>query len=97
VRFACGVAWAESQSHSAVTDDTVTVPARRRIDARVKGFGELMSVLAEHTDDPTGSCPLALETDKNLIVVALQAAGLTVHAINPRATQASRKTRAKAA
>jgi len=29
--------------------------------------------------------PVAIETDKNLIVVALQAAGLTVFPINPRA------------
>jgi len=43
-----------------------------------------MGLLAEHTDDPA-AVPVAIETDKNLIVVALQAAGSTVFAINPRA------------
>jgi transposase len=43
-----------------------------------------MSLLAEHCTDPT-SVPVAIETDKNLIVAALQAAGVTVFAINPRA------------
>ena len=43
-----------------------------------------MGLLAEHADDPA-SVPVAIETDKNLIVTALQAAGLTVFAINPRA------------
>ena len=41
-------------------------------------------MLAEHAEDPT-LVPVAIETDKNLIVVALQAAGLAVFAINPRA------------
>jgi len=40
--------------------------------------------LAEHCTDPS-SVPVAIETDKNLIVVALQSAGFTVYAINPRA------------
>ncbi len=57
---------------------------RRRIDTGVAGFGELMLLLAEHCDDPA-SVPIAIETDKNLIVVALQTAGLTVFPINPRA------------
>jgi transposase len=43
-----------------------------------------MGLLAEHAADPV-SVPVAIETDKNLIVAALQAAGLTVFAINPRA------------
>jgi hypothetical protein len=43
-----------------------------------------MATLAEHVEDPT-AVPLAIETDKNLIVVALQAAGLTIYPINPRA------------
>jgi transposase len=57
---------------------------RRKIDTGVAGFGELMSLLAEHCEDPSG-VPVAIETDKNLIVVALQTAGLTVFPINPRA------------
>jgi Transposase len=46
-----------------------------------------MALLAEHVDDADqlASVPIAIETDKNLLVVALQAAGMTVFAINPRA------------
>jgi hypothetical protein len=38
----------------------------------------------EHAEDPT-SVPVAIEIDKNLIVVALQATGLKIYPINPRA------------
>ena len=58
--------------------------ARRRIDVGVAGFTELMILLTEHSADP-GEVPVAIETDKNLLVVALQAAGFTVFPINPRA------------
>ena len=39
-----------------------------------------MALLAEHTKDPR-SVPVAIETDKNLIVVALQTAGLRIYPI----------------
>ncbi len=68
----------------AIIDEHGKVVGRRRIDTGLPGFTELMALLAEHTENPT-SVPVAIETDKNLIVVALQAAGLTVFAINPRA------------
>jgi Ethanolamine utilization protein EutJ (predicted chaperonin) len=80
----CGIDWAEAHHDVAVIDHAGQVLARRRIDTGVKGFGELMATLAEHVKDPT-AVPLAIETDKNLIVVALQAAGLTIYPINPRA------------
>ena len=72
---ACGVA---------VLDGNGTALERRRIDTGVLGFGQLMMMLTEHAQDAT-EAPVAIETDKNLIVVALQAAGLTVYAIDPRA------------
>lgn len=80
----CGIDWAEAHHDVAVLDETGRVLGRRRIDTGVTGFGELMSLLAEHTED-VASVPVAIETDKNLIVVALQAAGLEVFAINPKA------------
>ncbi len=80
----CGIDWAEGHHDVAVLDDVGRVLGRRRIDTGVTGFSELMSLLAEHAEDPS-SVPVAIETDKNLIVVALQAAGLAVFAINPRA------------
>jgi len=80
----CGIDWAEGHHDVAVLDDAGRVLARRRIDTGITGFSELMSLLAEHAEDPV-TVPVAIETDKNLIVVALQAAGLAVFAINPRA------------
>jgi transposase len=58
--------------------------ARRRIDTGVRGYGELLQLRAEHVDEPT-AVPIAIETDKNLLVVALQHTGFIVYAINPRA------------
>ena len=80
----CGIDWAEAHHDVAVMDGDGTVLGRRKIDTGIVGFGELMSLLAEHCEDPT-VVPIAIETDKNLIVVALQTAGLTVFPINPRA------------
>lgn len=46
-----------------------------------------MGLLAEHVDNAAqlAAVPIAIETDKSLMVVALQIAGTTVFAINPRA------------
>jgi transposase len=80
----CGIDWAEAHHDVALLDDAGRVLARARIDTGVPGFTELMGLLTEHAEDPA-SVPVAIETDKNLLVVALQAAGLTVYPINPRA------------
>lgn len=80
----CGIDWAEAHHDVAVLGDSGKVLERRRIDTGVPGFGQLMAMLQEHAEDPT-EVPVAIETDKNLIVVAMQAAGLTIYPINPRA------------
>lgn len=84
MQITCGIDWAEGHHDVAVLDAAGRVLARDRIDTGVTGLGQLLALLAEHTGDLT-SVPVAIETDKNLIVVALQAAGITVFAINPRA------------
>ena len=84
MNITCGIDWAEAHHDVAVLDEAGKVLQRRRIDTGVLGFGQLMAMLVEHADDPT-AVPVAIETDKNLIVVALQAAGLTIYPINPRA------------
>ncbi len=84
MQITCGIDWAEVHHDVAVLDAGGQVLGRRRIETGLAGFTELMSLLAEHTDNPT-SVPVAIETDKNLIVAALQAAGVPVFAINPRA------------
>jgi transposase len=84
VSITCGIDWAEAHHDVALLDDAGRVLVRARIDTGVPGFTELIGLLTEHAADPT-SVPVAIETDKNLLVVALQGAGLTVYPINPRA------------
>lgn len=80
----CGIDWSERHHDVALMNGTGAGVGRLKIDTGVSGFGELMSLLAEHGGDPK-SVPVAIETDKNLLVAAMQAAGMTVYAINPRA------------
>ena len=91
----CGIDWAEAHHDVALVDDVGTTVAKRRIDTGLAGFTTLMALIAEHTDEPE-SVAVAIETDKNLIVAALQAAGLTVYAINPRAVARYRERSAQA-
>ena len=65
-------------------DEHGQVLGRLRIDTGSAGFVQLMGLLAEHTSN-VQAVPVAIETDKNLLIVALQGAGLVVHAINMRA------------
>ena len=91
----CGIDWAEAHHDVALVDAVGATVAKLRIDTGLAGFTALMALIAEHTDDPE-SVPVAIETDKNLIVAALQAAGLTVYAINPRAVARYRERSAQA-
>ena len=91
----CGIDWAEAHHDVALVDDVGTTVAKCRIDTGLAGFTALMALIAEHTDEPE-SVAVAIETDKNLIVAALQAAGLTVYAINPRAVARYRERSAQA-
>lgn len=84
MRITCGVDWAERHHDVAIVDGEGVVLEKRRIDVGVEGVSELLELLAEHADDAS-AVPVAIETDKNLLVVALQAAGVRVYAINPRA------------
>jgi len=85
----CGIDWAEQRHDVAVLDHDGRVLARRRIDVGMSGFTELVGLLTDLADSEPGqgvlTVPIAIETDKNLLVVALQAAGFTVFPINPLA------------
>src|SRR5680860_979002 len=74
----CGIDWAEGHHDVALVDDDGVVRANRRINTEAEGFSDLLAMLAEHVDDPT-EVAVAIETDKNLMVVALRAAGITVY------------------
>src|ERR1700755_1873916 len=80
MQVTCGIDWAEKHHDVALVHEDGRVVARARIGADAAGFTALMALLAEHTpaDADTTSVPVAIETDKNLLVVALQAAGFTV-------------------
>lgn len=82
----CGIDWAEGHHDVAIVDEQGRQLARERIDTGPHGFTALVQLLAEHAGDgDPGVVPVAIETDKNLLVVAIQAAGYPVYAINPRA------------
>ena len=80
----CGIDWAEAHHDVALSDEQGRTVARARINTGIDGYGQLLQLLAEHSPEPA-AVPIAIETDKNLLVVALLHAGFEVYAINPRA------------
>lgn len=80
----CGVDWAEDHHDVAVMDDQGRVLASGRIGVDVAGYSELIALIVEHGGSAADT-PVAIETDKNLLVLALRASGFTVYPINPRA------------
>lgn len=82
--FTCGIDWAEAHHDVALVDEDGRVITKKRVSADLPGLTALLELIAEHGGDPEQT-PVAIETDKNLFVVALAAAGFTVYPINPRA------------
>ncbi len=80
----CGIDWAEAHHDVALVDMDGAVVTRSRIDTGAGGFNELLALVAEHGGSAEDT-PIAIETDKNLLVVALVEAGFRVYPINPRA------------
>ena len=84
MKLTCGVDWAEAHHDVALVDGDGVVVARARIDTGATGFNKLLALIAEH-EGSAQDTPVSIETDKNLLVVALVEAGFTVYPINPRA------------
>src|SRR6478609_6946555 len=84
MKLTCGVDWAEAHHDVALVDEDGVVVARARIDTGATGFNKLLALIAEH-EGSAQDTPVSIETDKNLLVVALVDAGFTVYPINPRA------------
>ena len=84
----CGIDWAERHHDIAVVDQTGRLLGRRRISDDLAGFSDLTALLVEHAGEQgeqvTG-VPVAIETDRGLLVAALRAVGHPVYAINPKA------------
>lgn len=91
----CGLDWAEAHHDVALVNGDGSVLVRRRVSADLAGFTMLLELVVEHGGDPK-DVPVAIETDKNLIVVALRTAGFTVYPINPRAVARYRERHAQA-
>jgi transposase len=95
----CGIDWAEQRHDVAVLDRDGRLLGRRRIDVGMGGFTELVGLLTELADGQPAqdvlTVPIAIETDKNLLVVALRAAGFTVYPINPLAVARYRERHAQ--
>lgn len=91
----CGIDWASRHHDVALVDEDGTTLAKQRIDTGLSGFTELLALIAGHAED-SASVAVAIETDKNLLVAALQAAGFRVYAINPRAVARYRERSAQA-
>ena len=80
----CGIDWAEAHHDVALVDDAGKTLTKVRVSADAAGFSRLLEVIVEQGGSPEVT-PVAIETDKNLSVVALAAAGFRVYPINPRA------------
>ncbi len=80
----CGIDWAEAHHDVALVDEKGQAVARARVSPDAAGFTALLELVAEHGGS-ADTTPVAIETDKNLFVVALAGAGFTVYPINPRA------------
>lgn len=91
----CGIDWAEGHHDLALVDEQGMVVVRQRITADLDGFTALLEVLAEHECAPH-DVPIAIETEKNLLVAALVGAGFTIYPINPRAVARYRERHAQA-
>jgi transposase len=84
MNFSCGIDWAEAHHDVALVDHDGKVIARERVGTGVAGFRTVVELIDEHGGSPQDT-PVAIETDKNLLVVALAGAGFTAYPINPRA------------
>ncbi|MFF0494343.1 IS110 family transposase [Nocardia sp. NPDC004068] len=79
----CGIDWAESHHDVAVIDNDGKILGRKRISDDTAGFTELLNLLADTGDSGEHPIPVAIETDRGLLVAALRATARPIYAINP--------------
>ncbi len=85
-----GIDWAEAHHDVCLLDGRGEVLATRRIPEGLEGVSRLHAMVAEHVDEPE-DVVVGIETDRGLLLTALQAAGYTVYAINPLAASRYRE------
>lgn len=83
MRLYCGIDWAEAHHDVAVVDDTGEVVARARIGTDSAGYAQLLDLLAQAGDTAEDPIPMAIETDRGLLVAALRTTGRSIYPINP--------------
>lgn len=81
----CGIDWGESRHDVAIIDQAGSVVGRLKISADAAGFTEILALLAEHGDTADDQIPVAIETDRGLLVAALRSTGRAVYPLNPLA------------
>jgi transposase len=83
VKLFCGIDWAESHHDVAIINEAGDIVAACRIGDTAEGFAQLLGMLAEAGDTAGEPAPVAIETDRGLLVAALRATGRAIYAINP--------------
>jgi transposase len=81
----CGIDWAEDHHDVALVDADGALVAKRRISDDAAGFALLLALFADAGDAPEDPIPVAIETNRGLLVACLRATGRQVYAINPKA------------
>jgi transposase len=79
----CGIDWATAHHDVAVVDADGLVVARARVGNDAAGFAQLLTLLAEAGDSADEPIPVAIETDRGLVVAALRETGRGIYPINP--------------
>lgn len=83
MKLFCGIDWAESHHDVAIINETGEVMAAGRIGDSAEGFAQLLAMLAEAGDTAEEPTPIAIETDRGLLVAALRGTERAIYAINP--------------
>jgi transposase len=81
----CGIDWAEDHHDVALIDAGGALVAKRRITDDAAGFELLLQLFADVGDSAEDPIPVAIETNRGLLVACLRATGRKVYAINPKA------------
>jgi transposase len=81
----CGIDWAEDHHDVAIVDSDGTRLAKLRIRDDAAGYRQLLDLLAGHGDSPGSPIPIAIETNRGLLIAALRTGDRPIYAINPLA------------
>jgi transposase len=85
VKVTCGIDWAEDHHDVAMVDADGALVSKRRISDDAAGFALLLELFVDAGDTVDDPIPVAIETNRGLLVACLRATGHPVYAINPKA------------